>query len=116
MTGSVTLGSNDREHARAFCSAPVAEIGGREVRRPNHGFTRYGTGPGQPGPSIAKRCDAKAAVPGNGTRAALVLKRPPQVDAGCAKALARGGTDEGAPVRGKLSLPCLPFDGAVGSC
>ena len=44
----------------------------------------------------------KAAEPGNGNMVAIVVKERAQVDALHAKALALGGTDEGAPgVRGK---------------
>src|SRR5262249_44337522 len=66
MIGYVTLGSNDLERARAFYSALLAEIGGREVMRLDNGFTMYGTGRGQPGICITKpttgrlRCQATA--------------------------------------------------------
>ena len=44
----------------------------------------------------------EAAEPGNGNMVAIVVKERAQVDALHAKALALGGTDEGAPgVRGK---------------
>src|SRR6516164_3257788 len=97
MIGYITLGSNDLERARAFYSALLAEIGGREVMRLDNGFTMYGTGRGQPGICITKPHNGKAAVPGNGNMAALVLKERRQVDTLYAKALALGGTDEGAP-------------------
>jgi catechol 2,3-dioxygenase-like lactoylglutathione lyase family enzyme len=101
MIGYVTLGSNDLERARAFYAALLAEIGGREVMRLDNGFTMYGTGRGQPGICITKPHNGQAAVPGNGNMVALVLKERRQVDALYAKALALGGTDEGAPgVRG----------------
>ena len=62
----------------------------------------YGTGRGQPTICITKPYNGKAAVPGNGNMVAIVLKERAQVDALHAKALALGGTDEGAPgVRGK---------------
>jgi catechol 2,3-dioxygenase-like lactoylglutathione lyase family enzyme len=97
MIGYVTLGSNDLERARRFYSALVAEIGGREVMRLENGFTMYGTGRGQPALCITRPYDGNAAVPGNGNMVALVLKERSQVDALYAKALALGGTDEGAP-------------------
>ena len=101
MIGYITLGSNDLERARAFYSALLAEIGGREVMRLDNGFTMYGTGRGQPGICITKPHNVKTAVPGNGNMVALVLKERRQVDGLYAKALALGGTDEGAPgVRG----------------
>src|SRR5262249_40144733 len=101
MIGYVTLGSNDLERARAFYSALLAQIGGREVMRLDNGFTMYRTGRGRPGLSITKPYNGEAAVPGNGNMVALVLKERSQVDALHAKALALGGTDEGAPgVRG----------------
>ena len=101
MIGYVTLGSNDLERARAFYSALLAEIGGREVMRLENGFTMYGTARGQPALCVTKPYNGKAALPGNGNMVALVLKERAQVDALYAKALALGGTDEGAPgVRG----------------
>ncbi|HEY7084277.1 MAG TPA: VOC family protein [Hyphomicrobiaceae bacterium] len=101
MIGYITLGSNDLERARAFYSALLAEIGGREVMRLENGLTMYGAGRGQPSICITKPHNGKAAVPGNGNMVALVLKERRQVDALHAKALALGGTDEGAPgVRG----------------
>ena len=97
-----TLGSNDLEKARAFYAALVAEIGGREVMRLDNGFTMYGTGRGQPTICVTKPYNGKAAVPGNGNMVAIVVKERAQVDALHAKALALGGTDEGAPgVRGE---------------
>ena len=103
MIGYVTLGSNDLERARAFYAALVAEIGGREVKRfEENGFTMYGIGRGQPAICITKPYNGKAAVAGNGNMVAIVLKERAQVDALHAKALALGGTDEGAPgVRGE---------------
>jgi catechol 2,3-dioxygenase-like lactoylglutathione lyase family enzyme len=102
MIGYATLGSNDLERARAFYSTLVAEIGGREVMRLDNGFTMYGTGRGQPTICITKPYNGKAAEPGNGNMVAIVVKERAQVDALHAKALALGGTDEGAPgVRGK---------------
>jgi catechol 2,3-dioxygenase-like lactoylglutathione lyase family enzyme len=97
MIGYVTLGSNDLERARAFYSALLAEIGGREVMRLDNGLTMYGTGRGQPAICITTPYNGKAAVAGNGNMVALVLKERRQVDALHAKALALGGTDEGAP-------------------
>ena len=103
MIGYVTLGSNDLERARAFYAALLAEIGGREVKRfEENGFTMYGVGRGQPAICITKPYNGKAAVAGNGNMVAFVLKERAQVDALHAKALALGGTDEGAPgVRGE---------------
>ena len=101
MIGYVTLGSNDLERARAFYAALFAEIGGREVMRLDSGFTMYGTGRGQPAVCITKPYNGKTAVAGNGNMVAVVVKERAQVDALHAKALALGGTDEGAPgVRG----------------
>jgi hypothetical protein len=70
--------------------------------RLDNGFTMYGTGRGQPTICITKPYNGKAAEPGNGNMVAIVVKERAQVDALHAKALALGGTDEGAPgVRGK---------------
>ena len=103
MIGYVTLGSNDLERARAFYAALVGEIGGREVMRlEENGFTMYGVGRGQPAICITKPYNGKPAAAGNGNMVAIVLKERAQVDALHAKALALGGTNEGAPgLRGK---------------
>ena len=62
----------------------------------------YGTGRGQPAVCITKPYNGKTAVAGNGNMVAVVVKERAQVDALHAKALALGGTDEGAPgVRGQ---------------
>jgi hypothetical protein len=142
MRGYVTLGSNDRQRARAFLFAAGGGDCGREVMRLDNGVTMYGSGRGQATLPMTKPYNGKAAVPGNDTMVAPVLQVRSQVDALHAKARALGGTDAGAPVRGsdgpqafygayfrdrqqamcrpdraaKLSLPCLSFDDTVGSC
>jgi predicted lactoylglutathione lyase len=51
----------------------------------------------RPGLSVTKPYDGKPATVGNGVMVALVVDSPERVNAVHAKALALGGTDEGAP-------------------
>ena len=100
MIGYVTIGANDIEAQRHFYASLLAEIGAKELMR-MESFTLYGTGYGQPGLAVTTPYDGAPAHPGNGHMAALVVKDRAQVDALHAKALALGGTCEGAPgVRG----------------
>lgn len=103
MIGYVTLGSNDLDRARAFYDALLGEIGARRLMElPENGFTLYGTSFGRPGLAVIKPHNGEAAVPGNGNMVALVIESRDAVDALHARALALGGTDEGAPgVRGE---------------
>ena len=103
MIGYVTLGSNDLDRARAFYDALLGEIGARRLMElPENGFTLYGTGFGKPGLAVIKPHNGEPAVPGNGNMVALVMESRGAVDAFHARALALGGTDEGAPgVRGE---------------
>lgn len=102
MIGYVTVGTNDLDRARAFYDALLAEIGARRVMEfAENGFTLYGTGFGKPGLAVTRPYDGEAAVPGNGNMAAIVVDSRELVDRVHAKALALGGSDEGAPgVRG----------------
>jgi catechol 2,3-dioxygenase-like lactoylglutathione lyase family enzyme len=98
VIGYVTLGTNDLERARAFYDALLAEIGARRLMElGENGFTLYGTGFGKPGLAVTRPYDKQPAVAGNGNMAALVVDSRERVDSFHAKALALGGSDEGAP-------------------
>jgi catechol 2,3-dioxygenase-like lactoylglutathione lyase family enzyme len=98
MIGYATVGTNDLARARAFYDTLLAEIGGRRVMEfPESGFTLYGTGSRSPGLAVTPPYDGKPAEPGNGHMVALVVDVRKKVDRLHAKALALGGSDEGAP-------------------
>ena len=97
MIGYVTLGTNDLEKARAYYDALFGSIGGKRLMELEHGFTLYGTGWGQPGVAITPPYNGEPAFAGNGNMIALVMDSRDKVDAFHARALALGGTDEGAP-------------------
>jgi catechol 2,3-dioxygenase-like lactoylglutathione lyase family enzyme len=103
MIGYATVGTNDLDRARAFYDTLLAEIGGRRVMEfPESGFTMYGTGSRSPGLAVTRPYDGRPAEPGNGHMVALVVDAREKVDRLHAKALALGGSDEGAPgVRGE---------------
>lgn len=96
MIGYVTLGSNDVPKAAAFYDALLADVGAkRTVDAP--GFVVWGVGPQAPSLGIAAPHDGGAATVGNGVMVALYVGEPARVSAMHARALALGGTDEGAP-------------------
>ena len=98
MIGYVTLGTDDIERARAYYDALLAELGAKRLMEfPQNGFTLYGTGWGKPGIAVTRPYNGQPAVAGNGNMAAIVVDSRDKVDSFHAKALALGGTDEGAP-------------------
>ncbi len=96
MIGYVTLGTNDLPRAVAFYDALMAELGARRIMETEQ-FVAWGVSMDRPGLSVTKPYDGKPATVGNGVMVALVVDSPEQVNAVHAKALALGGTDEGAP-------------------
>lgn len=98
MIGYVTLGTDDLERARAFYDALLAEIGAKRLMElGENGFTLYGTSLGRPGLAVTRPYDKQPAVAGNGNMAALSVDSRERVDSLYARALALGGSDEGAP-------------------
>ncbi len=97
MIGYVTLGSDDLDRSRAFYDALFAELGASRLMQLESGFTLYGTGWGKPGVAVTRPYDGKPASAGNGNMVSLVVDERGKVDRLHAKALALGGSDEGAP-------------------
>ena len=98
MIGYATVGTNDIDRARAWFDDLFGSIGaGRILEFPENGFTLYGTGPGRPGVAVTQPYDGQPATVGNGNMVAIVLDERAKVDAFHARALALGGSDEGAP-------------------
>jgi len=97
MIGYVTLGTDDLERSRAFYDALFAEIGASRLMEMDSGFTLYGTGWGRPGVAVTRPYDGEPARAGNGNMVSLVVDARDKVDRVHARALALGGSDEGAP-------------------
>ena len=102
MIGYANIGTNDLAKATAFYDALFAEIGvGRLMEFPT-GAVAYGASWTTPMVAVGPPYDGRPATVGNGSMLALALDDRAKVDALHAKALALGGTDEGAAaVRGE---------------
>jgi catechol 2,3-dioxygenase-like lactoylglutathione lyase family enzyme len=96
MIGYVTLGTNDLPRALAFYDALLGELGAKRLWDSPQG-SAFGTSITAPGLGIMTPFDGKPATVGNGTMVALVVNSRDLVDRLYAKAIALGGTDEGAP-------------------
>ncbi len=97
MLAYATLGTRDLARAAAFYDAVLAEIGAkRSMEEPDY-FIAWDKGDGGAGLGITYPFNKEAATVGNGTMAALGASSREEVDRVHAKALALGGTDEGAP-------------------
>ena len=97
MIGYVTLGSNDMEKGKAFYDAVLAELGGKRAMTIEDKMQFWANDAGMPMVGICKPFDGAAAKPGNGAMTALFAPSTALVDKTYAKAIASGGTDEGAP-------------------
>lgn len=96
MLGYVTLGTNDLAQAAAFYDALLGELGARRLMETER-FIFWGVTPQQPSLCLIRPFDGEAATIGNGAMVALVVDDRAKVDRLHARALALGGTDEGAP-------------------
>lgn len=104
MIGYVTLGTNDFDKACAFYDTLMAAMDAKRTWE-MESFVVWGTGPEQPSLCVTKPYDGNAATVGNGVMVALQMPSREAVDRVYAKALAAGGTDEGAPgVRGDEAM------------
>ena len=102
MIGYVTVGTNDLDKARVFYDALFGSIGVNRLMELPSGFTLYSRGWGQPGVAVTRPYNGEPATVGNGSMVSLVMDSRARVDTVHAKALALGGSDEGAPgVRGE---------------
>ncbi len=96
MIGYVTVGTNDLPRAAAFYDAVLAELGAKRLLELPRGLM-WGVSWDKPSLGVLTPFDGKPATVGNGVMVALVVDSPERVNAVHAKALALGGTDEGAP-------------------
>lgn len=96
MIGYVTLGTNDFPRAAKFYDTLLAEVGAKRVM--DFGtFVAWGNNPKAPMLCVTLPHDKKAATIGNGVMVAFAAKNLDEIKKLHAKALALGGTDEGAP-------------------
>ena len=96
MIGYVTVGTNNFDEATKFYDELLGSIGAGRFMEDER-FVAWATEMGAPAFSVCKPFDGNAATVGNGVMVALVVDSREKVDALHAKALALGGTDEGAP-------------------
>jgi len=97
MLAYVTIGTNDLARAGAYYDALLAELGGKRFMEDPGSFIAWGTGQEGAGLGVTVPFDKRPATVGNGVMVALQADSREQVDRVHAKALALGGTDEGAP-------------------
>jgi len=96
MIGYVTLGTNNFDGAAKFYDDLFGEIGAGRMMEDDT-FIAWNTAPGAPAISIIKPNDGKEATVGNGVMVAIACDKPEMVDKLYNKAIAMGGSDEGAP-------------------
>lgn len=97
MIGYVTLGTNDLPRATAYYDALFGSLGiGRFMEHEGY-FVAWAPSPDAPSVAVSVPFNKEPATVGNGVMVALFMDSPEQVDALYHKALALGGTDEGAP-------------------
>ncbi|MEM7762568.1 MAG: VOC family protein [Pseudomonadota bacterium] len=96
MIGYVTLGTNCFDDSAAFYDDLLGSLGASRQMQDGT-FVAWGRSPTEPWLSIIAPFDGKPATAGNGTMVAIMLDSATLVDEAHAKALALGGTDEGAP-------------------
>ena len=97
MIGYVTLGTNDLPRAAAFYDALLGEcLGAKRLMEFDRGYA-WGTSMSAPGLGVMKPFDGQPATRGNGCMVAFVVDSRDKVDRMHARALALGGSDEGAP-------------------
>jgi len=97
MIGYVTLGTNDIDRACGFYDDVLGALGAkRNADWQTDRFFAWETIPGTPMLLVIKPHDGKPATAGNGAMVSLLAKSRAEVAAVHARALARGGKDEGA--------------------
>jgi catechol 2,3-dioxygenase-like lactoylglutathione lyase family enzyme len=96
MIGYVTVGTNDLPRAAAFYDALLAELGAKRLMEAER-YVFWGVSMERPSLCVIKPFNGEPASAGNGNMVALAMKHRDQVDRLHARALALGGSDEGAP-------------------
>ena len=96
MIGYTCVGTNDLEKAVAFYGELLGLLEAKPFFKSDRGVG-WGVSADKPMFSVMTPYDGQKATIGNGTMVALAASNPAQVHALHAKALALGGSDEGAP-------------------
>jgi catechol 2,3-dioxygenase-like lactoylglutathione lyase family enzyme len=96
MIGYTSVGTNQLEQAVHFYGELLGLLGAKPFFKSDRGVG-WGVSPDKPMLSVLKPFDGQPATVGNGSMVALAAANPEQVQALHAKALALGGSDEGAP-------------------
>ena len=96
MIAYITLGTNDLKKAAEYYDKLLDGLGAKRVYD-YETFVAWGVTDGAPMFSVIKPYDGNTATVGNGVMIALHAPDHATVDMLHAKALALGGTDEGAP-------------------
>lgn len=95
MIGYITLGTNDLARAAAFYDALLADLGGTRMMEFERGII-WSAGPQSPGIGLLTPFNGEPATIGNGVMVGLAADSREKVDQIYRRALALGGTDEGA--------------------
>lgn len=97
MLAYATLGTKDMNKAAAFYDELLGLLGAKRFMEEPDYFIAWGNSQDGAGLGITYPFDKQAATVGNGTMVALGASNREQVDAVYNKAIALGGSDEGAP-------------------
>lgn len=97
MLAYATLGTRDMHKAAAFYDEVLGVLGAKRFMEEPDYFIAWGTSQDGAGLGITYPFDKQSATVGNGTMVALGAANREQVDAVYNKAIAMGGSDEGAP-------------------
>lgn len=97
MLAYATLGTRDMDKAAVFYDEVLGVLGAKRFMEEPGYFIAWGNSQDGAGLGITYPFDKQAATIGNGTMVALGATNREQVDAVYNKAMALGGSDEGAP-------------------
>lgn len=97
MIGYVLVGTADLAKSGAYYDALLSTIGAERFMEQDNYFIAWARTPGEVSFGVTLPFNKQAAVAGNGNMTAIALETPEQVNAFYNKALALGGTCEGAP-------------------
>lgn len=97
MIGYVTLGTNNLPQAVGFYDALFGSIGLGRLMEQENLYVAWGGALDAPSVAVAVPFNKEPATVGNGVMVALAMNSAEEVNALYEKALALGGTDEGAP-------------------
>ena len=96
MLAYATIGTNDLPRAAGFYDEVLGVLGAKRFME-NEQFIAWSSSPDGAGLGVTRPFDGHAATAGNGAMVALGADSRDVVDRVHAKALALGGSDEGAP-------------------